>query len=179
VRDPSEDELDGWMACLAAGEREAFDPLFRALHPRALRLARLKLSEDGAAEAAQTILMQLFARASEFEAGRPMLPWFYAVAANEIQRLKRQAVAASQRAAVPDAEPAAVAESNPERQLLDRELHESLERAIAALDRESAEAIASMLGDVARPAIAPAAFRKRVSRAYAELRRFFGGDRGE
>ena len=42
MRDPDEDELDRAMARLADGEREAFDPLFRALHPRALRFARAR-----------------------------------------------------------------------------------------------------------------------------------------
>jgi hypothetical protein len=53
MRDPDEDELDRLMAQLAQGERDAFAPLFRALHPRALRLARARLGPDGAADAAQ------------------------------------------------------------------------------------------------------------------------------
>jgi DNA-directed RNA polymerase specialized sigma24 family protein len=58
------------------------------------------------------------------------------------------------------------AADDPERGLLERERRESLHRAIAALDDESAEAIACML-DGARPGpgIGASAFRKRVSRA--------------
>lgn len=165
------------MARLAEGDRLAFDPLFRALYPRALRFARLKLSEDGAAEAAQNVLMLLFARASDFEAGRPVLPWFYAVAGNEIRRLQR-ANRTDSRVGSEDSEHVA-AHGDPESLLLDRELRGSLDRAIAALDRDSASAILALLGDAPRPHVTPVAFRKRVSRAYARLRDFFGGERGQ
>lgn len=85
--------LDALMSRLSQGERRAFDPLFRALYPRAVRLARVKLSEDHAADAAQSIMMKVFSRASEFEVGRPVLPWFYAVAANELHTLRRRSAA--------------------------------------------------------------------------------------
>ena len=68
------------MARLADGEREAFDPLFRDLHPRALRFARARLGPDLAQDAAQAALVKVFARASEFTPGAAVLPWFYAVA---------------------------------------------------------------------------------------------------
>jgi RNA polymerase sigma-70 factor (ECF subfamily) len=79
VREAREDELDAWMALLADGDRAAFDPLFRALYPRALRLAVARLGDDRGADAAQSALTKLFARASEFAAGRAVLPWFYAI----------------------------------------------------------------------------------------------------
>lgn len=163
------------MARLAEGEREAFDPLFRALHPRALRLARLELPREHAADAAQSMLMKVFARASEFQSGRPALPWFYAIAANELRSLvrkrareQRRYVDAEQGAAVP-------AGDDPERLLATQELRAALARAIARLDEDSADAIASMLHEKERPAISESAFRKRVSRAYARLRWLLGG----
>src|SRR5689334_24566440 len=87
------------MSRLAQGEREAFDPLFRALYPRALRLARRELAPDRAADAAQTVLMKVFARAGEFRTGKPVLPWFYALAASELSTLRRQGATERRRAA--------------------------------------------------------------------------------
>ncbi|MBX3192330.1 MAG: sigma-70 family RNA polymerase sigma factor [Labilithrix sp.] len=140
-----------------------------------MRLARLRLPADQAADAAQSMLMKVFARASDFEAGKPVLPWFYAVAANELRTLMRQRARAERRSAGESAAHALAAGDDPERALLDRELHDALAQAIAALDEEGAEAIAAMLDEGSRPAIGPAAFRKRVSRAYAKIRVLLGG----
>ncbi|MEP7123598.1 MAG: hypothetical protein ABJE95_21900 [Byssovorax sp.] len=122
--------------------------------------------------------MKVFSRASEFTPGAAVLPWFYAVAANEIRAVAR---APAPRDGVPeeDAEsPWAASPEDPERLLLDRELHEAMERAIADLDESSAEAIGALLGRAARPAIGEVAFRKRISRAYARLRVLLGGFNG-
>lgn len=162
------------MSRLAQGEREAFDPLFRALYPRAVRLARRELADDQAADAAQTVLMKMFAHAGEFRAGSPVLPWFYCIAANELRTLRRRGMTARRR----DVQETMAADvpglRDPERELVLRELHESLARAIASLDDDSAAAIASMLHGTERPATTGAAFRKRVSRAYARLRCLLG-----
>lgn len=138
------------MSRLSQGERAAFDPLFRVLYPRALRLARIKLAEDRAADVAQSVMMKVFASASEFEAGKPVLAWFYAIAAVQ-------------------------GGDDPERLLLEQELRGCLDRAVASLDDTSAEAIACLLDDRPCPGIGASAFRKRVSRAYARLRLLLGG----
>lgn len=163
------------MSRLSQGEREAFDPLFRALHPRAMRMARLKLPEDQAADAAQSMLMKVFARASEFEAGRPALPWFYAIAANELHTLVRRRTREQHRRVNDDHAHQLPVNDDPELLLLERELRLALERAIGTLDDDSAQAISSMLNDGGRPQIGASAFRKRVSRAYARLRVLLGG----
>jgi RNA polymerase sigma-70 factor (ECF subfamily) len=177
VDDPAlltELELDRLMARLADGDRAAFDPLFRALHPRALRLARGRLAPDLADDAAQSALLRVFARASEFEAGRPALPWFYAVVANEVRGVARRRSATGDEAALA----AIPADDDPEQELLERELRRALAAAIEALDASAAACIGSLLGDRPRPDIAPAAFRKRVSRVYAQLRLLLGGNDG-
>jgi RNA polymerase sigma factor (sigma-70 family) len=158
------------MARLSEGERDAFEPLFRALHPRALRLARRKLTPDEAADVAQAIMMKVFARASEFEAGRPLLPWFYAVAANELYSATRRRTTEGRRTGGEGATGEVPDDADPERLLAAQELKDALARAIASLDEDSAEAIACVLDGRAPPALEPPAFRKRVSRAYAELR---------
>jgi RNA polymerase sigma-70 factor (ECF subfamily) len=170
---PSERDLDALMARLADGDRSAFEPLFRALWPRALAAARRRLEPHAADDAAQSTMTKLFARAAEFEGGRPVLPWFYAIAANEIRTVVRRAKPA---VGLDEAPPTALATvADPESASIERELREALARAIDALDGPSAEAIASVLGDRERPAVEAAAFRKRVSRAYAKLRTALGG----
>jgi RNA polymerase sigma-70 factor (ECF subfamily) len=172
VGDAREDEssLDALMARLADGDRSAFDPLFRAFHPRAVRLARLRLGDADALDAAQSALEKVFARASEFTPGRPALPWFYAVVANEVQAMARRQGAATRRDAGPEAIAAAAAPGDPEADLTRAELRAALAAAIDRLDPASASAIAALLGDAPPIALGPAARRKRVSRAYARLR---------
>jgi RNA polymerase sigma factor (sigma-70 family) len=166
---PSERELDGLMNRLADGDRDAFEPLFRALWPRALAAAKRRLEDSAAADAAQATMIKIFTRAPEFERGAPVLPWFYAVAANEIRALARKA-----RPHVPVDE-SLPATGDPERSAMDRELRAAVAQAVESLDGPAAEAIAALFGEGERPPIGDAAFRKRVSRAYARLRVLLGG----
>lgn len=161
------------MARLAAGDRGAFEPLYAALRPRALGLCRRYVGDAEAADIAQSALLKVFARASEFAAGRPCLPWFYAIVANELRASKRQRARLSLEADPAGATPAA--EAPADEQLLARELERALALALDALDASSAEAINAVLGRAPLPGVAPATFRKRVSRAYAKLRLLLGG----
>jgi RNA polymerase sigma-70 factor, ECF subfamily len=162
----TEAELDALMDRLSDGDRGAFQPLYEALHPRAVRFARRSLDGPSAEDAAQATLLRVFSRASEFEAGRPVLPWFYAIAANEIRAIARK-------------KPIAIEDDrvvmDPEVELCEREIARALERAIADLDEDSAQAILAVLDRGPRPDATPATFRKRVSRAYARLRIILGG----
>jgi len=172
---PSERDLDDLMARLADGDRSAFEPLFVALYPRAVAAARRRLDAQAAADTAQSTMLKVFARASEFARGSPVLPWFYAVAANEVRATMRRA---RSYAPLEEASGQALASSrpDPERAAIHRELSEALRKAIEELDPEAAEAIAAMIGEGERPDVAAPAFRKRVSRAYAKLRVLLGGD---
>jgi RNA polymerase sigma-70 factor (ECF subfamily) len=165
----SERDLDLLMNRLADGDRAAFEPLFQSLWPRALSAARRRLEPDAASDAAQSTMMKLFARAPEFLRGSPVLPWFYAIAANEIRAVARRA-----RPTV-EVDEAMASSDDPEQTAMDRELRAAVAQAIEALDGPSAEAIAALLAEGERPAIHDAAFRKRVSRAYARLRILLGG----
>jgi RNA polymerase sigma factor (sigma-70 family) len=161
------------MDRLARGDRSAFDPLYAALRPRALRLAQTRIGGAEAADVAQSSLLKVFARANEFEAGRACLPWFYAIVANEIQASRRKIGRANGDDARID-EPIDGA-ADAETQLITRELERSLELAIDALDDDAANAIRVVLGRATLPNVSSATFRKRVSRAYAKLRLLLGG----
>ncbi|MFO0643253.1 MAG: RNA polymerase sigma factor [Polyangiaceae bacterium] len=174
ARAHEEEELDTLMARLATGDRAAFDPLFRALHPRAVRFARARLAPSVAEDAAQSALLKVFARASEFSPGRPVLPWFYAVCTNEIRGEARRA-RPSRRADEAEAAELPTTDVSAEEVLLRAELEAALARAIEALDGPSAEAIHVALGRAERPSLPDATFRKRLSRAYERLRAAFRG----
>jgi len=167
----TEHELDTWMAALARGDRDAFTPLFRELHPRALRFASRRLPEAYVDEVAQQVLVAIFARASEFTPDRAVLPWFYAVCANEVRRTQRALRGTEE---VPESIPAS--ESLADARIEQQELHVALERAIATLDARSAQAIGFLLGRADKPEIPDVTIRKRISRAYARLRAVFDGD---
>lgn len=174
MRDRDIEALDRLMAQLAQGERSAFDPLFRALYPRALRLARSRLHSDLAADVAQSALERVFARASEFEPGCPVLPWFYAIVGNELRAQSRRRGSGETCIGEERLEPVDAALDDPEAMFLEQERHLILDRGIASLDAASAEAIAVVLGRGAPPPIAAPTFRKRLSRAYARLRALLG-----
>jgi RNA polymerase sigma-70 factor (ECF subfamily) len=165
-------DLDELMARLARGDRSAFDPLYAALRPRALRVVSARLGAEHASDVAQSALLAVFARASEFTPGRACLPWFYAIVANELQAARRKHA----RTTIEDvADDALVDDRDPEGELVTRELARAVDLAIAALDADSANAIGALLGRAPMPAIPAATFRKRVSRAYAKLRLLLGG----
>ncbi len=163
----TEAELDALMDRLSDGDRGAFQPLYEALRPRAVRFARSRVGEHHAEDAAQATLLRVFSRAAEFERGRSVLPWFYAIAANEIR-----AIARKKSVEIEDDRAPAI---DPEAELCEREIARALERAIADLDEDCAQAILAVLERGPRPDAAPATFRKRVSRAYARLRIIMGG----
>src|SRR5688572_20221357 len=127
------------MDRLAFGDRSAFDPLFEALHPRALAVARRRLGEADADDAAQRTMTSVFARAVEFEKGRPVLPWFYAIAANETHAIARRvAIARAREAPSSAADRVPAAGVDPERALADAESRAALYAAIEELDPLSA-----------------------------------------
>lgn len=166
------------MARLSAGERSEFEPVYRELLPRARRVACRVVAADVAEDVAQQALVSVFERACEFTAGRPCLPWFYAIVANELRTVVRREQRALRRGAnVVDAN-ALPDVGDPESMLVERELRRALELARVALDDTSAEAIAVMLGDAQSPAVPNATLRKRLSRAYARLRAILAGPGG-
>jgi DNA-directed RNA polymerase specialized sigma24 family protein len=113
-----------------------------------------------------------FSRASEFTPGRPCLPWFYAIVANEIQteRRRRSHLADD---GVPQNH--ALDADDADTQLVARELERALDLATEELDEDGAQAINAVLGRAPLPYLSAATFRNRVSRAYAKLRNLLGG----
>lgn len=169
VSELDEAALDDLMGRLALGERAAFDPLFRALEGRALRLARSRLDDASASDVAQSALLKVFARAHEFTPGRSALAWFYAIVANEVRSVQRKV-----RPLAPLSEELPLSTPDAEQILIERELSRALESALSELDSAAAMAIHAVLGRGPKPDLEPATLRKRASRAYARLRILLG-----
>lgn len=169
-------QLDADLARLAEGDRAAFDSVYRALWPAVRSLARRVLGDSPDAEdAAQEALVKVFARASDYDPGRPALAWALGIAAWEcrstLTRRRRSKVEATP--AIDDA----AGNSDPERLCTDREMLEALAAVMGTLrpaDRESLE----FALDEARCGPMTARLRKRKERALSRLReawrRFYG-----
>ncbi len=142
----------------------------RELRPRAVRLVASRIAEAQRQDVVQSTMMKIFARASEFTPGRPCLPWFYAVMANELRAVQRR-----EARFVAEPEDLVDESKTADALLIDRELERALDIAIESLDDDSADAIRALLGHAPRPDVSAATFRKRVSRAYAKLRLLLGG----
>jgi RNA polymerase sigma factor (sigma-70 family) len=170
----SEAELDGLMVRLADGDRAAFTPLFEALYPRAIAVARRRLDDSHAEDAAQRTMASVFARAIEFAPGRPLLPWFYAIAANETHAVARKVRLVAIRETAGSDASLIPADGDPESALSLAEMRALLREALGALDPISAAAIEGQLAEDPPSGPRSPAVRKRLSRAYARLRSILG-----
>jgi len=86
-----DDELDAWMARLADGDRSAFSLVFKRLWTPIFRFcASLVKNEADASDAAQQAMQKILERASDYDPGRPALPWAFALAAWECKTLQRK-----------------------------------------------------------------------------------------
>ena len=162
------------MVRFQQADPEAPGALIGALSPALMRFFR---SQFAIREQADDLLQETWLRIHRvchtYRPGEPVLPWFYAIAANETRAMARRAKPSVDVDTTRD--PALAAPGDPEHGAIEAELRAALARAVESLDAQAAEAIAVVLGEAARPEIADAAFRKRVSRAYARLRVLLGG----
>src|SRR5712671_4103169 len=86
-----ETDLNALMARLGDGDRSAFAPVFRLLWPPTLRLCLAMLkNEADAKDAAQQGMEKILARASDYDPGRPALPWAMAISAWECRTILRK-----------------------------------------------------------------------------------------
>lgn len=79
------------LARLGEGARAAATPVFTALWPPCLQLAKTALHNDADAhDAAQQALMKLFAQASSFDPSRSALGWALALTTWECRTIRQQ-----------------------------------------------------------------------------------------
>ena len=159
--------LDALLAALAEGDRDAFDPLFSLCAPLVQRYARRALPQADAEDAAQTALLKVFSRASDYDTERPALPWILGIASNEIRSARKRVL---RRREAPLEHEGSTSGPTPEDQAAERQLLEAAEDALNGLSLLDREAIVAAIGSRERPAVSPATFRKRWQRALRRLR---------
>lgn len=162
--------LDVLIARLAAGDRAAFDPVFRLLWPKALRLCQGMLKNDAdAADAAQQALQKILERASGYDRKRPALPWALAIAAWECRTIARKK---SRRREVGEDMAPDLAITGSDVTFEERELVQKAMEVLGELSDSDRETLIATFQD--EGASAPGAtFRKRRERALNRLRASF------
>lgn len=190
----AEDGLEQTAARAVGGDRAALDRLVRALQGGVYNLALRMLGHPQDAEdATQEILLKVIRGLAGFQGDSSIRTWVWRVATNHLLTARRgrrevpgltfeafeQMLAAGLAANIP-------APTHPEAALLEEEVKLGCTQTmLTCLDRE--HRLAFILADVleltgeegaAALEIAPAAFRKRLSRARDRLRRFMESNCG-
>src|SRR5437867_844842 len=84
-------ELNELAARLADGDRDAFEPVFRLVHPLIRDFARRALGSGADADdVTQHAMLRVFTRASELDRERDALTWMLAITAFEVRTLRRR-----------------------------------------------------------------------------------------
>lgn len=162
------------MVRLADGDREAFGPLYDVLWPVLLGFARRALAGSPDAEdAAQSALMKLFSRASDFDPACDALSWALGIVAYECRTLRRKVHRRREQSdEAPDALGAqrASTEPSPEDTVIARDLEAAAADVLGALRPEDAETLRMVARGERPDGVGGATFRKRVERALSRLR---------
>lgn len=160
--------LQALLSRLALGDRAACDPAFELLWPIVRRFAERALGGAPEAEdAAQDILVKVFARVAQYDASQNALPWVLSIAAYECKtyrqkRRRNKVVTGVDSDAI---EPS----SDPEQTVIARDLDAALREAVQALSPNDQLALKAVLDEQREDAMS-ATLRKQLSRALARLR---------
>ena len=170
MTDAIDPELNELMGRLAAGDRSAFAPVFQRLHGPIERLCRnLLQNEADAADAAQEAMQKIFERASDYDVGRPAMPWALAIAGWECRTIVRRR---TRRRETPDEAAPEAASGDEEHALIQRDLTAAALHALGDLSDTDREVLLATFWDEAA-SVSGAALRKRRERALDRLRRAF------
>ena len=162
-------ELHGLMLRLADGDRRAFDGVFAALEPVVARLCRHLLPDAAEAEdAAQAALLKIFLEASRFNPQRDAVGWALTIAAFECRTLRQKRRRLREDAMTPG--DAAPDDRTPEADALDVEQRSAFEAVLQEMSPVDRETLCALTGQINRPAVPPATFRKRAERALRRVR---------
>ena len=154
-------ELRSLMERLADGDRSAFAPAFRLLWPRLRAFAGRFAGDVDGEDAAQSALLKIFSRASEYDPARDALSWALGITAWECRTLRRKRERRREEQGVPDLP----GEDAAEAALI---LRLSAEAVLGMLNPIDAETILSLA--TGRRAVEGATFRKRLQRALLRFR---------
>ena len=164
----SHDPLTAALVRLADGDRSAFDAVYREAWPAVRGLCRSLVDDHDADDVAQTALLKVFERASEFDASiGAARPWLLGIAAWEARTVRRRR---QRRRAHPAPQPP-TATTSPEEVVIAEDLHDRLEEILMTMSEDDRATLLASMGQQDRPPISPATFRKRLQRATRRLRR--------
>jgi RNA polymerase sigma-70 factor (ECF subfamily) len=162
--------LDELVARLADGDRTAFDPVFRLLWPKSLRLCQSMLKHEAdAADAAQQALTKILERAPSYDRTRAALPWALAIVAWECRTILRKKARRKEVAA--DMAPEASSDSS-DAAFEQRELVQKAVEVLGGLSGPDRATLIATFQDEASSVAGPT-FRKRRERALKRLRTAF------
>lgn len=158
------------MARLKDGDRAAFEPVFQAVQPALVALARRALPDPlDAEDAAQEALLKVFARASDYDPSRDALSWILAIGAYECLTVRKRRLRRRE-APLEDAVGLAGADPGPEDRAIERDLFAAAEAVVGELGPADRQAILASIEAAPRPPLAAATFRKRLERAIGRAR---------
>jgi DNA-directed RNA polymerase specialized sigma24 family protein len=161
-------ELQQLFERLASGDRSALEAAFDRLLPALRGFAGRLLRDDAAADdAAQSALLKIFARSSEFDLERDALAWALGVTAYECKTLRKQ-IERRRESGDGSLNAQTLREPTPEAQSIARELEAAALEVMGTLRPIDIETLHAMMHDL-RPDVPPATFRKRLERALHRL----------
>ena len=163
-------ELCRLLARAADGERDALDPLYAVAWPAVRGFCRRLVAEADVDDAAQEALVRAFERVSSFDPDRDGLTWLLTIAAWECRTSRRRA--SRRREVEPPAASLVDPGFGPDERLERRELLAAAAEVLGTMSPDDAATLVAAWTDdrAARAALAPATFRKRLSRALARFR---------
>lgn len=160
-------ELRRLMGRLADGDRTAFGPVFALLWPQVRAFAARLVGPADGEDAAQTALLKIFSRTSEYDRERDALPWALGIAAWECRTLRRRRERRREQSD-PAPERAVDGALSPEEAALGRELRAAAEEVLGTMRPIDVETIISIA--TGHRAVHGATFRKRLERALARFK---------
>lgn len=160
-------ELNVALSRLASGDRAAFRPVFSQAEPVVRRFVARLVPPADADDAAQQALLNVFARAAEYDGERDALTWILAIAAYESRTFRNRAL--RRREALGADVSHLPAGDSPEQTVVEADLRRALGDVMRTLRPDDVSTLAAALNG-RRPDVAPATFRKRLERAVARLR---------
>src|SRR5258708_32230024 len=144
---------------LADGDRTAFGPVFALLWPQVRAFAARLVGPADGEDAAQSALLKIFSRASEYDRARDALPWALGIAAWECRTLRRRRERRREQSA-PAPERAAEGALSPEEAVPERELRAAAEGGVGTLrpvHLDTSSSLATRPRGVPRPPFCKAA----------------------
>jgi RNA polymerase sigma-70 factor (ECF subfamily) len=159
-------QLQRELTRVAVGDRQAFEPVFARLWPVVRALAARYLPASDADDAAQTALLKLFERASEFDPERDAVAWAIGIAMWEIRTVRRREWRRRDTSGLDEAGDIMLNTVSPEERAIAANLAAAIGQTLATLRAEDRDALLRYARD---ERTAGAGFRKRLQRARARM----------